>query len=78
MNIIPWGGPTVRAAAALDVSPSDVFVPMVPSMIVGCAIVLLFAVHLGVMERRRVGKLVLDVGADAGRRGRRPRACRWR
>ena len=59
MNIIPWGGPTVRAAAALDVSPSDVFVPMVPSMIVGCAIVLLFAVHLGVMERRRVGKLVL-------------------
>ena len=59
MNIIPWGGPTVRAAAALNVSPSDVFVPMVPSMIVGCVIVLLFAVHLGVMERRRIGKMVL-------------------
>ncbi|MFI8567134.1 CitMHS family transporter [Rhodococcus sp. NPDC078407] len=60
MNIIPWGGPTVRAASALGISPSDVFVPMVPSMIVGLIIVLLFAVHLGIMERRRIGKLVFE------------------
>ncbi|MFD4367186.1 CitMHS family transporter [Rhodococcus sp. NPDC058521] len=60
MNIIPWGGPTVRAAAALDISPSEVFVPMVPSLIVGLVVVMLFSVHLGVVERRRVGKLVLD------------------
>ncbi|TFI44393.1 citrate:proton symporter [Rhodococcus sp. 1R11] len=60
MNIIPWGGPTVRAASALGISPSDVFVPMVPSMIVGLIIVLLFAVHLGIMERRRIGKLVYE------------------
>ncbi|OZD64997.1 MULTISPECIES: CitMHS family transporter [unclassified Rhodococcus (in: high G+C Gram-positive bacteria)] len=60
MNIIPWGGPTVRAASALGISPSDVFVPMVPSMIVGLIIVLLFAVHLGIMERRRIGKLIYE------------------
>ncbi|MDJ0392543.1 citrate:proton symporter [Rhodococcus sp. G-MC3] len=60
MNIIPWGGPTVRAASALGISPSDVFIPMVPSMIAGLVIVLLFAVHLGIMERRRIGALVYE------------------
>ncbi|MGG7102231.1 CitMHS family transporter [Rhodococcus sp. 24CO] len=59
MNIIPWGGPTVRAASALGLSPSDVFVPMVPSLIVGLIMVLAFSVHLGIMERRRIGTLVL-------------------
>ncbi|MDV7240813.1 MULTISPECIES: CitMHS family transporter [Rhodococcus] len=72
MNIIPWGGPTVRAAAALGISPSDVFVPMIPSLVAGLVIVLLFAVQLGYSERRRVGTLVLTserllVGAGSGR-----------
>jgi citrate-Mg2+:H+ or citrate-Ca2+:H+ symporter, CitMHS family len=57
MNIIPWGGPTVRAASALGLSPSEVFVPMIPSLVVGLLIVLAFAFHLGVMERRRIGRL---------------------
>jgi len=58
MNIIPWGGPTVRAASALGLSPSEVFVPMIPSLVVGLLIVLGFAVHLGILERRRIGRLV--------------------
>ncbi len=72
MNIIPWGGPTVRAASALGLSPSDVFVPMIPSLVVGLVIVLLFSMHLGVMERRRLGKLVLTsepLLAGVGARG---------
>ncbi|EME23041.1 CitMHS family transporter [Rhodococcus triatomae] len=72
MNIIPWGGPTVRAASALGLSPSDVFVPMIPSLIAGLVIVLLFSVHLGLMERRRIGSLVLTsepLLAAAGSRG---------
>ncbi|NEW48969.1 citrate:proton symporter [Nocardia cyriacigeorgica] len=60
MNILPWGGPTVRAATALGVSPSDVFVPMIPSLIAGLIIVMLFALHLGRLERRRIGKLVFE------------------
>jgi CitMHS family citrate-Mg2+:H+ or citrate-Ca2+:H+ symporter len=72
MNIVPWGGPTARAAAALRVSPSDVFVPMIPAMLVGLAVVLLFAMQLGLSERRRIGSLVLTsepllVAAGAGR-----------
>ncbi|MGW4337262.1 CitMHS family transporter [Rhodococcus koreensis] len=59
MNIVPWGGPTVRAASALGISPSDVFVPMIPSLVVGLVVVLLFAVQLGYSERRRIGSLEL-------------------
>jgi citrate-Mg2+:H+ or citrate-Ca2+:H+ symporter, CitMHS family len=59
MNIVPWGGPTARAAAALGVSPSDVFVPMIPALVVGLIVVLLFAAQLGLSERRRLGKLLL-------------------
>ncbi|WP_338050753.1 MULTISPECIES: CitMHS family transporter [Rhodococcus] len=59
MNIVPWGGPTVRAASALGISPSDVFVPMIPSLVVGLVVVLLFAVQLGYSERRRIGTLEL-------------------
>ncbi|MGO2541760.1 MAG: CitMHS family transporter [Specibacter sp.] len=54
MNILPWGGPTARAAAALKVSPSEVFVPMIPSLIAGMIVIFLFAWHLGVRERRRL------------------------
>jgi citrate-Mg2+:H+ or citrate-Ca2+:H+ symporter, CitMHS family len=71
MNILPWGGPTARAAAALRVSPSDVFVPMIPAMLVGLVVVLLFAIQLGLSERRRIGSLALTsapllVAAGAG------------
>ena len=59
MNILPWGGPTARAAAALDLSPSDVFVPMVPSLLAGLAVIFAFSWHLGLLERRRLGTLDL-------------------
>src|SRR5918996_5688788 len=51
LNVVPWGGPTARAASALRISPSEIFVPLVPSMVAGIGVVLLLAWHLGVMER---------------------------
>lgn len=66
MNIVPWGGPTARAAAALKISPSEVFVPMIPSLIVGIAIALAFAWHLGLMERKRIGSIVVRERVLAG------------
>ena len=41
MNIIPWGGPTVRAMAALKADASVIFNPVVPAMLVGILWVLL-------------------------------------
>ncbi|GAA3276918.1 CitMHS family transporter [Paenarthrobacter aurescens] len=54
MNILPWGGPTARAATALNLDVNDVFVPMVPSLIVGLIVVMVFAWLLGLQERNRL------------------------
>lgn len=59
MNLTPWGGPLARAASALHVDPSDVFVPMIPAIIFGAIAVVLLAVLFGLRERARVG--VLDL-----------------
>ena len=56
-NILPWGGPTARAASALGVDPSAVFVPMIPAMVVTAAWVLFVSYLLGMRERRRLGAL---------------------
>src|SRR5918997_5752581 len=54
LNILPWGGPTIRAATVLDVSPSDLFNPMVPGMVLGIITVVVLAYFLGRSERRRL------------------------
>jgi citrate-Mg2+:H+ or citrate-Ca2+:H+ symporter, CitMHS family len=54
MNILPWGGPTARAATALSVDASDLFVPMIPSMLVAASWVLYAAYRLGLRERTRI------------------------
>jgi citrate-Mg2+:H+ or citrate-Ca2+:H+ symporter, CitMHS family len=62
LNTVPWGGSTARAAASLNVSPIDIFVPMIPAIASGVVAVLVLAYFLGRSERKRVGRLVL---ADA-------------
>jgi len=54
MNILPWGGPTARAASALAIDVSDVFVPMVPVMLAGVSWTLYVAYRLGAAERVRI------------------------
>ncbi|MDI6517853.1 citrate:proton symporter [Streptomyces coelicoflavus] len=60
MNTLPWGGPTARAATALKVDATDIFVPMIPALAVGLVAVVVLAYVLGLRERRRVGTLSLD------------------
>ncbi|MEU1972755.1 CitMHS family transporter [Microbacterium sp. NPDC019599] len=55
LNIVPWGGPTVRAATALGLEPTAIFVPMLPSLAAGLVVSLTFAWMLGLGERRRLG-----------------------
>ncbi|MBP1202458.1 CitMHS family citrate-Mg2+:H+ or citrate-Ca2+:H+ symporter [Duganella sp. 1411] len=54
-NILPWGGPTARAASALGVDVSEIFVPMIPAMVAGVCWVLFVAYVLGRKERKRLG-----------------------
>lgn len=65
LNTVPWGGSTARAAAALNVSPIDIFVPMIPAIASGIVAVLVLAYFLGRRERNRVGLLVFDEGVSA-------------
>ncbi|MFE3408586.1 CitMHS family transporter [Streptomyces mirabilis] len=80
MNTLPWGGPTARAATALKLDASDIFVPMIPALAVGLLGVLALSYVLGRRERKRLGVLTLDevlepetetvlVGASAGASG---------
>ncbi|MBD8496630.1 CitMHS family transporter [Pseudomonas syringae] len=61
-NLLPWGGPLARAAVALKVETTDLFLPLIPSMLISFAGVLLLAYYLGLQERRRLGTLALPAG----------------
>jgi CitMHS family citrate-Mg2+:H+ or citrate-Ca2+:H+ symporter len=54
LNIVPWGGPTIRAATVLNVSPADLFNPMVPGMVLGMLTVIVLAYFMGRSERKRL------------------------
>lgn len=54
MNILPWGGPTSRAAAALEVEVSALFTPLIVPTIAGMVAVFVAAWFIGLAERRRV------------------------
>ncbi|MEO5568425.1 MAG: citrate:proton symporter [Gemmatimonadaceae bacterium] len=65
MNILPWGGPTARAASALNIDASEIFVPMIPAMIGGAAWVVFVAWMFGRRERVRLATLEAAVPEDA-------------
>src|SRR5699024_4828908 len=71
LNIVPWGGPTARASSALQIDANDIFAPMVPSLIAGLLVCLVFAYFHGISERRRLAKngvaWVEERGADSRR-----------
>ena len=60
MNIIPWGGPTARAMAVLNVDSLTLFNPVIPAMLVGLVWVFAVAFYFGKKERARVGILDLS------------------
>ena len=79
MNILPWGGPTARVAAALNVDVSELFVPLIPSLGFGVLWVVFVAWMLGRRERGRLGVLdpealgdVHQAATDAAQSRRRP------
>jgi citrate-Mg2+:H+ or citrate-Ca2+:H+ symporter, CitMHS family len=69
LNIVPWGGPTARASAALNVSPTDIFVPMIPAMIAGIIACFVLAWTLGRSERKRIGRADLPIDREIAKGG---------
>ncbi len=60
MNILPWAGPFSRAASAMHVDITELFLEMLPLMIAGAGWVIFAAFYLGSRERRRLGVVELD------------------
>lgn len=54
-NMLPWGGPTLRAAASLRVPVAEIFNPLIRVQLVGLAFVFTAAWWLGNREEKRLG-----------------------
>jgi len=65
MNVVPWGGPTLRAGTALGVdSTQDLFVPILIPWIVGIITVLIIAFVLGKKEKARLASELGNVNVE--------------
>jgi len=57
MNILPWGGPTIRAATSLKIPVTELFNPLLIPVLAGILFVLFVAFKLGRDEKRRLGNI---------------------
>ncbi|MFK0095788.1 CitMHS family transporter [Pseudomonas sp. NPDC090592] len=64
-NLLPWGGPLARAAASLQVDTADLFLPLIPTLVISFLGVLLLAWFIGTRERQRLGRLTQPLGSTS-------------
>ncbi|SHI43115.1 CitMHS family transporter [Lutispora thermophila] len=65
MNVVPWGGPTLRAGSALGVdSTQDLFVPILIPWVAGIITVLIIAFILGKREKARLASELENIKVD--------------
>jgi CitMHS family citrate-Mg2+:H+ or citrate-Ca2+:H+ symporter len=62
MNVVPWGGPTLRAATALRLPVAEIFNPMLPLLAVGLLYVLGVSLVLGRREEKRLAGIAAGPG----------------
>lgn len=53
MNLVPWGGPTVRAATVLEMDANALWMSLIPIQAVGLACAIGLAIILGLAEKKR-------------------------
>lgn len=53
LNLMPWAGPTMRAASVLGVEAGELWGTLIPIQIFGVAMALVHAVIVGVIEKKR-------------------------
>lgn len=64
MNILPWGGPFSRVASSLKLDPTQLFIQMIPVMLMGALWTVAVAFYLGKKERNRLGTQSIDFDKD--------------
>jgi CitMHS family citrate-Mg2+:H+ or citrate-Ca2+:H+ symporter len=75
MNLLPWGGPTARAAVVLKMDATDLWHILIPIQIFGVFTTIALAVVLGILEKKRGAGLVagsvsedVDLGPTGGKK----------
>jgi citrate-Mg2+:H+ or citrate-Ca2+:H+ symporter, CitMHS family len=63
INLVPWGGPTARIMAALNVDGMSLMKPLIPGMILSLIYVVGISYYIGLKERKRLG--IVDVSTIA-------------
>lgn len=56
MNLVPWGGPTIRAATAINYDATQLWVEMIPMQVFGLIVSIVGAVICGRIEKKRLEK----------------------
>jgi CitMHS family citrate-Mg2+:H+ or citrate-Ca2+:H+ symporter len=64
-NMLPWGGPTLRAAGALNQPMAAIYNPLIVPQLIGLVAVLAFSYWLGKREERRLGSQPVMLSASA-------------
>lgn len=60
MNVLPWGGPTLRAAAAMQMDVTELFMPVLIPVLVGLVFVMFVAFLLGSKEKKSLNAVELQ------------------
>ena len=67
MNLMPWGGPTMRAASVLEIEANDLWFQLMPMQVVGFILAIFTAIFWGFQEKKRIAKLGDAAVEDAGK-----------
>lgn len=54
MNLVPWGGPTIRAATAIQMDANQLWKSLIPLQIFGLIIALFIAVYIGIKSKKHL------------------------
>ncbi|MBR9973486.1 CitMHS family transporter [Magnetospirillum sulfuroxidans] len=63
-NMLPWGGPTLRASSSLQLSIGELYMPVIPAQVIGLLFVFASAWYLGRREEKRLGLTGAGMGYD--------------
>ena len=67
MNLMPWGGPTMRAASVIEVEPNDLWFQLMPMQVVGFVLAIGTAIFWGLQEKKRIAELGDAAAEEAGK-----------
>lgn len=66
INLLPWGGPTARLVALLNLDTGELLAGLIPIIVTGVVTALVIAAVIGLRERKRLGIQEIDINDLSG------------